>query len=109
MNLSISARIALGFAIALLALLIIGSVVYRNLASLNADVASVEQTLEVLHANERLAARLFEAQSIARDYVLAGDLTASDRFAATVADLRRGLRSLDTLTQDNPAQQRRLD
>ncbi len=109
MNLSISARIILGFAIALLALLVIGSVVYRNLASLNEDVASVEHTLEVLHENERLTARLFYAQSTARDFVLSGDLTAPERFDSIVAELQSVQQSLRTLTRDNPAQQRRLD
>jgi len=109
MNLSISARIILGFAIALLALLVIGSVVYRNLATLNEDVARVEHTLEVLQENERLASRLFEAQSIARDYLLSGDPSAPDRFATTVGELRGILRLMRALTSDNPAQQGRLD
>jgi signal transduction histidine kinase/DNA-binding response OmpR family regulator/CHASE3 domain sensor protein len=109
MNLSISARIILGFAIALLALLVIGSVVYRNLATLSEDVGRVEHTLEVLQENERLASRLFEAQSIARDYLLSGDPSAPDRFATTVGELHSVLRLLRELTSDNPAQQGRLD
>jgi signal transduction histidine kinase/DNA-binding response OmpR family regulator/CHASE3 domain sensor protein len=109
MNLSISARIILGFATALLALLLIGTVAYRNLASLNEDVAAVKHTLEVLQVNERLATRLFEAQSIARGYMLAGDQTAPGRFATTVEEVRRASRALRALTQDNPTQQRRLD
>ncbi|HVF16636.1 MAG TPA: CHASE3 domain-containing protein, partial [Steroidobacteraceae bacterium] len=109
MNLSITARIVLGFSTALLALLVIGSVAYRNLISLKEDVERVEHTLEVLQENERLSTRLFEIQSIARGYALSGDPTAPQQLTAASQRLQQSLSALRALTIDNPIQQRRLD
>ena len=109
MNLSISARIVLGFAIPLLALLSIGVIAHRNLGSLHTDVQSVEHTLDVLQQKDRLAARLFEMQSIARGYVLTGDGADVQRFERTIASLQEALRNLRTLTTDNGQQQLRLE
>ena len=109
MNLSISSRIVLGFSISLVALLTIGAVVYRNLASLEQDVQSVEHTYTVLQQNQELGMRVFEMQNIARGYVLSGEPTAPQRFEASVEDLREAFRLIRQLTRDNAEQQRRLD
>jgi signal transduction histidine kinase/DNA-binding response OmpR family regulator/CHASE3 domain sensor protein len=93
----------------LLALLTIGAVVYRNLASLNEDFRSVEHTLAVLQETQHLGTRMFEMSNIARGYVLTGEASAPERFAASVDELRSVLGSIRELTRDNPEQQRRLD
>ena len=107
MNLSISARIVLGFAIALLALVIIGVAASRNISRLDAHVDTVKHTLEVLQEKERLSAGLFELQSLARGYALGGG-AAGEQFDARAADVERAFGTLRALTQDNPTQQRRL-
>jgi len=108
MKLSISARIVLGFAIALVALLSLAVLAFRNLASLQQDVASVQHTLAVLQEKERLRSHVHEMQSIARGYVLTGEAGDVRRFDTAIERLNQAFRNLRTLTSDNDQQQERL-
>jgi signal transduction histidine kinase/DNA-binding response OmpR family regulator/CHASE3 domain sensor protein len=108
MNLSIGNRIALGFAVALLALLVIGTVSYRNLIELNGDSRLVAHTLEVLQKSDALLADLMQAENSARGYELTGDSAFRGVFNARVDDLARDLAGVRALTTDNQAQQARL-
>ena len=108
MNVSIGNRIALGFAVALLALLVVGAVSYRNLIELNGDSRLVAHTLEVLQKSDALLADLMQAENSARGYELTGDSAFRDVFNARGRDLARDLEGLRELTADNQAQQARL-
>lgn len=109
MNFSIGARIVLGFAIALLALLLLGGLAYRNLESLNSHAISVVHTHGVLQELQRTRTLLAEAQNASRGYALSGDEILRTRFAELSLDLQRSVRALRTQTADNPSQQEHLD
>jgi CheY-like chemotaxis protein/CHASE3 domain sensor protein len=109
MNLSIGARIVLGFALALVLLLTLGIGSFRHSASLRSDMDWVQHTLQVLEQCEQLASKLHEAQSLARGHALSPDPRLQDRFESIATEAAQTLRSLRSLTVDNATQQSHLD
>ncbi len=109
MNLSISARIVSGFALALAMLLTLGIGSYRHLSSLHDDLDWVQHSYQVLEQTERLTGQLHEAQSLARGFALAPDAGIRSRFDAVVSAMSGTVRELRGLTSDNAVQQSRLD
>jgi signal transduction histidine kinase/DNA-binding response OmpR family regulator/CHASE3 domain sensor protein len=109
MNFTIVSRIIGAFAVALLSLLIIGSVSYRNLQSLNGDADLVVHTQEVLGIKERMSSAFADAQGAGRAFVLTGESRFRDDAAAGSAETRRLLRQLREETLDNASQQMRID
>ena len=65
MNLSISARINLGFALALAMLLALGIGSFRHTSSLREDFNWLQHTHRVLEENDKLAALLHQSESVA--------------------------------------------
>jgi hypothetical protein len=108
MNLSISARIVLGFALALAMLLALGIGSYRHSVGLRADMGWLQHTHEVLRQAEALRRQLHEAQSLARAQALTPDPGIRARFDGVAAEMTATLGALRTLTADNPAQQSNL-
>ncbi|MDP8982096.1 MAG: methyl-accepting chemotaxis protein, partial [Acidobacteriota bacterium] len=109
MKLNIAQRVLAGYGLALLCMAAIGVTAYRSTTHLMESITWVTHTHLVLREAESVLARLADAESAGRGYVLTGDDGYLQRFesaARLVAGSRKALRDL---TADNPTQQRRLD
>ena len=102
-------KAGLGFAFALMCLGVIGVVSYISVVRLNAHAASVENTYQVLSGLEVLLADVTDSETAERSYVITGEESylASYRQSAQLVD--RQMKMLRELTEDNRAQQLRLD
>ena len=109
MNLSISARIVLGFALTLAMLLTLGIGSFRHTSSLREDFDWLQHTHRVLEQNDELARQLHEAQSISRGYALAPAPELRAQYDSVARAVLQSLLTLRTLTADNPTQQSNLD
>src|SRR6187200_207149 len=109
MNLSISARINLGFALALAMLLALGIGSFRHTSSLREDFNWLQHTHRVLEENDKLAALLHEAQSVARGYALAPSDQVREQFESLAIQVNASLQAIRALTGDNRTQQANLD
>jgi signal transduction histidine kinase/DNA-binding response OmpR family regulator len=109
MNFSIGKKIALGFALALIALVAIGLTTSNDLRQLNTDSGWVDHTFQVQAKLEALIASLADAESGARGFSITAD--PSLRTIAEQAATRavEDLSDLRTLTSDKAIQQQRLD
>ena len=109
MNFSIGKKIALGFLLALLALLAIALITTRDLKQLNTDSFWVDHTFQVQAKLQALIGSLSDAESGARGFGITSDpaLRLSSEQDSTLA--KRDLQDLRTLTSDNSVQQERLD
>jgi CheY-like chemotaxis protein/CHASE3 domain sensor protein len=109
MNLSISARIVLGFALTLAMLLTLGIGSYRHTSSLREDFNWLQHTHRVLEQNDELAAQLHQAQSLSRGYALSPTPELRQQYDSMARAVWQSLQTLRTLTVDNPTQQANLD
>jgi methyl-accepting chemotaxis protein len=73
MNFSIGKKIALGFALALIALVAIGLTTSNDLRQLNTDSGWVDHTFQVQAKLEALIASLADAESGARGFSITAD------------------------------------
>jgi len=108
-RLSVGTKIGAGFALALAAVVVIGSVSYRSTIKLTETADWVDHSHKVIESLEGVISDLKDAETGQRGFLLTGDEhylepynIATNAVHQKVADLRR-------LTQDNPNQQRRLD
>jgi methyl-accepting chemotaxis protein len=102
-------RIALGFALSFLVLLGIGVVAYRGLEQSTETGRWVTHTHEVLGHLDDVAAALREGEASVRGYVITGDEEYLAGWRKTPGQVDAAVKSLRTLTHDNPAQQGRLE
>jgi methyl-accepting chemotaxis protein len=105
---SIRAKIISGYVVALALLVAVGGVSFLNVSALIAADEWTEHTHEVLEAASHLESVLNFAETGARGYVIAGDEFYLTEYREQVAEARTTLASIETLTSDNAAQQRRL-
>jgi CheY-like chemotaxis protein/signal transduction histidine kinase/CHASE3 domain sensor protein len=106
---SIGKKIALGFMLALVALLVIGLFSSRELQDLEANSAWVDHTFQVQETLESLIADLSRSESSSRGYELAFDPGIRTDAEQAAARAKHDFENLRNLTQDNPVQQERLD
>jgi signal transduction histidine kinase/CheY-like chemotaxis protein len=109
MKSSIGKKIALGFALALIGLLVIGLFSSRELQDLESSANWVDHTFQVQKKLETLVGDLARAESAARGYTLDPESTLHADADQAAAEARRDVGELRNLTQDNPVQQDRLD
>jgi signal transduction histidine kinase/DNA-binding response OmpR family regulator/CHASE3 domain sensor protein len=109
MRLSIGNKIAIGFALGLVALTIISLISYRNINELKADAGWVSHTLEVQQHLEGLNAGVLEAQGSVRGYEFLPENSLRDKFQTASAGIHHELQTIRSLTADNQHQQQRLD
>ena len=108
MRLSIAARLALGLAPALLALLVVGGVSLASLKAVEEDQRWVRHTTEVLQRIGEAGTSLAEAESNARAYRLTGDAGFLEAYRSAATQLYQSLASLRALVRDNARQLARL-
>lgn len=108
MRLTIGKRIAIGFAIAILLLLVVAGTAYRSTGQLVDASASTTHTYKVLRHIESVTATMVDAETGQRGFVLTGEESYLDPYRAAIGRLDQIQRELRSLTADNPAQQARL-
>ncbi|MBM3334653.1 CHASE3 domain-containing protein, partial [Candidatus Sumerlaeota bacterium] len=106
---SVEKKIAAGFALALLVIVVVSAIAYRSMSRLIGTSRSVAHTHEVLLHTGHLTSRLREAEMEERSYVLTGDESYSKRCQAAAALVSEEIQRVRMLTKDDPDQQRRLD
>jgi methyl-accepting chemotaxis protein len=106
---TIGRRIALGFAIPLALLVIIGWTVYRNTTNLVADAQWVAHTHTVLERMESLFGMLKDGDSGFRGYVITGDDVFLEPLRAANSSYVAITDEIATLTIDNPIQHSRAE
>ena len=109
MHLSIGTKIGIGFALALAAVLAIGTVTTINLYELSDDNFWVTHTVEVQQQLEALQGAFPEAESSVRGYELSNLPETKAGFRDAAAKARAAFQQLRTLTTDNANEQQRLD
>ena len=102
-------RLAVGFAIPALALLVIAIASYRNTESLIDDAKWVEHTQSVRQSIAHMLAELSEVESAQRGYIVTGDVAFLEPFDLARTSLLTSFDELHTATKDNPVQQQRLN
>lgn len=101
-------KIATGFALALLLLLLIGGVAYRGITSLTETSYWVTHTHEVIERTSAVMTAVKDIETGARGFVITGNDAFLDPFVSGKKALPEILKDVRTLTGDNAAQQRRL-
>lgn len=82
---TIGKKIGMGFALALVFLVIIGAVAYRSINDIMQDLNVIEQANDVLEKANDLKVSLLDAQGSERDYVLTGN----DNFLTTYYEAQK--------------------
>ncbi|HEX3764011.1 MAG TPA: CHASE3 domain-containing protein [Kofleriaceae bacterium] len=104
-----SRKLALGFAVIVMAFAIVAVTGLRTTQALVANDELVEHTHEVRLQLELLLGALVQAETAERGFVITGEARFVDPYRAALASLDTALATLRRLTADNPGQQRRLD
>jgi len=102
-------KIAAGFTLAFLLLVVIGAVAYRSITSLAKTNQWVTHTYVVLDHITEVLSLLKDAETGQRGYIIAGDETYLEPYRGAIDRLPKVVKELGELTADNANQQRRLD
>jgi len=103
-------KIAIGFGLSLLLLVIIGTVSFLNSLKLVATADMVGHTHQVLGRIESVLSKLQDAESGQRGYLLTGgNMAYLEPYSNALKAIPVELESLRTLTLDNPHQTMRID
>ncbi|HVV83994.1 MAG TPA: CHASE3 domain-containing protein [Kofleriaceae bacterium] len=102
-------KIAAGFALSSIVLVVVAVVGYRTTAGLVENQGLVAHTHEVRAAIAELSANVIDVQNEQRGYVITGQESYLDPYRAALPRLEATYSRLRALTADNPEQQRRLD
>jgi methyl-accepting chemotaxis protein len=101
---TIGRKIALGFAIPLSLLILIGWTVHRNTVNLLTDAQWVAHSQTVLERAESLYALLKDGDTSYRGYIITGDDAFLGPYRMVTGKYEAAADELTTLTADNPAQ-----
>ncbi|MBL8508999.1 MAG: methyl-accepting chemotaxis protein [Chitinimonas sp.] len=101
-------KIALGYLLALLALVAIGLTAHRSLEGLLVAASWKDHTYAVLGQLDSVATLLKDAETGQRGYLLTGQERYLEPYVLAVRKLDNTLQALQQATRDNPAQQQRL-
>jgi methyl-accepting chemotaxis protein len=102
-------KIALGFAVAFLLLLVISLVAYRSIEALSRTSYAVTHTHQELEATAQLFGSLKDAETGQRGYALTGDESYLEPFNTATAAMDGEFKNLRDLASDEPQQQKRID
>jgi methyl-accepting chemotaxis protein len=108
-NLKIGTKIMLGFGVALAALIIISVVSYINSNTLYENAGWVAHTDQVLADIEMVESTLKDAETGQRGYLITGKEEYLEPYNAALKQIDIVVNDLQTLTADNPNQQRRIE
>ncbi len=102
-------KVRAGFALALVALILIGGMSYFSLVRLHEDRVQVEHTQQVIAALRLEPAIMAEAEAAVRGYVITGQEDFLEPYQRALSSVHADLENLRSLTADNRMQQGRLD
>ncbi|HEY0154685.1 MAG TPA: CHASE3 domain-containing protein, partial [Longimicrobium sp.] len=106
MNLTTRSRLDLGFAVALLALLVVGVMSLWSLARFRDDQRELQRTGEILRTREAALFALSQAETSQRGYLLTGQDVFLGPYRPSTQAVQRHLRTLDSLVRDTAARPR---
>lgn len=109
MRWSVGTKIAAGYVIALLMLLMIGIISYRNTGELVNANQLEKHTYQVLEKTELLISLLKDAESGQRGYIITGNESYLEPYNLALANIDKAFLDLEKLVIDNPRQQNRLN
>jgi methyl-accepting chemotaxis protein len=109
MKWSVGKKIGAGYALALIILVILGTVSYRNTTGLIEAAQMKAHTYQVLENLEGLRSDLKDAETGQRGYIITGVDRYLEPYRTGTSDVNQDVQHLRELTADNPNQQRRLD
>jgi CHASE3 domain sensor protein len=102
-------KLALGFSVAVLTLLVIAGAGYRSINELVDNDRLVTHTTTVREDLARLLATVTDAETGGRGFIITGKDAFLDPLKRARGEVAEQFATLKTLTSDNPAQQERLD
>lgn len=108
MNLTLRTQIAAGYLVALILMVILGTIPYRSLTQMEETNRWVTHTDEVLRKAEYTLGLFKDAELGQRGYVITADTKFLDPYTQAVMQVPKALADLKTATHDNPLQQTRL-
>jgi methyl-accepting chemotaxis protein len=108
MNWTFGRKLALGFAVAVLTVLIIGISGHRVTGELIDNNQWVEHTYQVRQTVSQFLSSMKDAETGQRGYLLTGDEKFLEPYVAGLKDANKQLTEARRLTADNDTQQRRL-
>src|SRR6267154_2085040 len=97
-----------GFGIAMAILVFVGWQSYRNTARFTEASEWRTHTYEVLRNLDETVARLVDAETGQRGYLLTGDEAYLEPYRAAIKNIDQTIGNLKSLTSDNPNQQKRI-
>lgn len=102
------ARRGLVFVLVIAALAANAVVSYRAARALQANYQSVSHTYEVLAVIQQIEPALVDAETSQRGYIITGEDRYLEPYVRAVRSAEDGIAKFESLTQDNPHQQRRV-
>lgn len=109
MKWSIGAKIGAGYALALVILVILGAISYRNTTGFIEAAQMKVHTYQVLENLTRVLSILTDAETGQRGYILVGEDRYLEPYQTGTLVVSQTIQNLRKLTADNPNQQQRLD
>ncbi len=109
MKWSVGTKIGAGYALALMILVILGVVSYRNTTGLIDAAQMRAHSYQVLENLERVLSTLEAAETGQRGYIIVGEDRYLEPYQSGVSSVKQAIQSLRELTVDNPTQLQRLN
>ncbi len=107
-RMSVGMKLATGFGVSLLFLIIVGGIAYINTTEMLATRMLVRHTNEVLKAIGSIEIALLNAETGQRGFIVTGEDRFLEPYRAALQSLDQSVERVAGLTADNPNQQRRL-
>jgi methyl-accepting chemotaxis protein len=108
-TLTFGRRITIGFAISTLLLLVIGTIAYLSITSLEATSIEVTRTYTILNRINTVLSLMQDAETGARGFVITGDDSFLEPYVSATGSIDSMVDQLRSMTSDNLNQQRLLD
>ncbi|WP_159809835.1 methyl-accepting chemotaxis protein [Cellulomonas citrea] len=105
---SVGARLAGGFAVALVFLAVLGAISYLKVGEINQNQKAVVHTYQVLEGVAAVSATLTNAETGQRGYVITGEDSYLQPYTDAKNQIGGQIDTIASLTADNPAQQQRI-
>jgi len=102
-------KVAAGFVVSTLIMITLAMVGFLNADRLIENDRLVAHTHEVISTLENMLARIVDAETGERGYVITGNEAYLEPYHAALGEIRKTFDTARRLTADNPNQQRRLD
>lgn len=109
MKWSVGTKIGAGFALALVALIVIGATSYLSINRFLQTAHLVDHTYQVINRIDRLLTELINVETGQRGYIITHDDSFLEPYAAGVAAVPAEVAAIRQLTADNKPQQDLLD